>query len=349
MVERRDGVEDSDPAAGLPPAADAPAAEDSPPAAGPNGVEETTDHDRTFISTGRPVEATARQVATLIVVRGPERGRHYPLRRNRVVLGRGETADVVLQDKEISRSHAVIDHLRVGEDTLYRLTDLDSTNHVYVNGRQTPTHLLVDGDKIHLGGHVVLKFELHDAIDAKFHTEIRNRIHYDDLTGLLTYESFRAALAWELERFANTAKGCAVVMMDLDDFKKLNDTYGHLAGSAVLREIGAAIRGNLRQFDVASRYGGEEFVAYLPETTAVEAWTATERLRRIIAERVFRHHERDIRITISMGISHYPQDGGDLEALVARADARLYRAKRDGKDRVYGDDGAPAGDAAGEG
>jgi two-component system cell cycle response regulator len=297
----------------------------------------TSDHDRTMISSRQPMEATSRQVATLIVVRGPELGRHYPLRRNRVVLGRGDSADVILQDKEISRAHASIDSLRMGQDTLYRLTDLGSTNHVFVNGKQTESHLLLDGDKIQLGGDVVLKFELHDAIDAKFHTEIRNRIHYDDLTGLLTYESFRAALAWELERYATTAKGCAVVMMDLDNFKKLNDTWGHLAGSYVLREIGVLIRGNLRQFDVASRYGGEEFVAYLPETVASEAWTASERLRRRIGETVFRHQEREIGITISMGISHFPQDGRDLEALVARADERLYRAKREGKDRVYGE------------
>jgi two-component system cell cycle response regulator len=305
----------------------------------PADGEETghTDHDRTIISSRQALEAGARLVATLVVVRGPELGRHYPLRRNRVVLGRGDVADFVLQNREISRSHASIDSLRMGGDIVYRLTDLGSTNHVYVNGTQVDTHLLVDGDKIQLGGEVVLKFELHDAIDAKFHTEVRHRIHYDDLTGLLTYESFRAALSWELERYASSAKGCAVVMMDLDDFKKLNDTWGHLAGSYVLKEIGGLIRGKLRQFDVASRYGGEEFVAYLPETEATEAWTAAERLRRIIEETVFFHQERDIRITISMGISHFPQDGRELDTLVSLADERLYRAKREGKNRVYGD------------
>ena len=125
-------------------------------------------------------------------------------------------------------------------------------------------------------------------------------------------------------------------MMDLDDFKQLNDTYGHLAGSFVLREVGALIRANLRPFDVASRYGGEEFVAYLPETDAAEAMTAAERLRRVQAEKVFLHQERAIRITISMGISHFPADGTLLEALVQAADERLYAAKRTGKNRVVG-------------
>ena len=294
-----------------------------------------TDHDRTLISPARPAEASARRAATVVMVSGPEIGRHFPLRRSRVTLGRGDQADILLKDKEISRIHAAIEGIRMGSEAVYRLVDLNSTNHVFVNGTRVERHLLVDGDKIRLGD-IVLKFELHDAIDERFHTEIRNRIRYDDLTGLLTYESFRTALDWELLRYANAAKGCGVVMMDLDDFKRLNDTYGHLAGSYVLSEVGAVIRANLRLFDVAARYGGEEFVAYLPETDAEEAFTATERLRATMAAQTFVHRGRSIRLTISMGVSHFPDDGRELEPLVQSADERLYRAKRAGKDRVVG-------------
>ncbi len=291
------------------------------------------DADATHISTSRAVEATARRMATLVVVQGTEIGRHYPLRRSRVVLGRGDAADIVLPDREISRAHAAIEGVRMGSEMLYRLSDLGSTNHLYVNGKQTDAHLLADGDKIQLGGQVV-KFELHDAIDARFHTEVRNRIHYDDLTGLLTFESFRAALEYELESYANSAKGCSVAMMDLDDFKSVNDRYGHLAGSFVLRELGALLRDNMRQFDVAARYGGEEFVAYLPETAVAEACTAAERIRAVLEQRVFRHHGRTILITLSIGLSHFPEDGNALAPLLQRADERLYRAKREGKNRV---------------
>lgn len=126
-------------------------------------------------------------------------------------------------------------------------------------------------------------------------------------------------------------------MMDLDDFKKLNDTYGHLAGSFVLSEVGALIRSNLRHFDVGARYGGEEFIAYLPDTDAPEARTASDRVRQVLAEATFIHHGRAIRLTMSIGISHFPQDGRELEKLVQVADERLYRAKRDGKNRVYGE------------
>ena len=293
------------------------------------------DADATQISVGGAMEEPARRVATLVVVQGAEIGRHYPLRRNRVVLGRSEAADVMLPDKEVSRLHAAIEGVRLGSETLFRLMDLGSTNRLFVNGRTIEAHLLVEGDKIQIGGQV-LKFELHDAIDARFHTEIRNRIQYDELTGLLTYESFRAALLWELERYANSAKGCAVVMIDLDDFKRINDTHGHLTGSFVLREVGALIRGNLRQFDVAARYGGEEFVAYLPDTEGVEAWTAVERLRSMLERQVMRQPEHEVTVTLSAGISHFPQDGTELEPLVGIADARLYEAKRTGKNRVVG-------------
>lgn len=298
---------------------------------------ELPDHDETLVSRSRTIEPSSKRVATLVVVQGSELGRHYPLRRNRVVLGRGDTADVLLRSKEISRAHAAIEGLRLGAEMVYRLIDLASTNHLFVNGRQVETRVLADGDKIQLGD-VLLKFELHDAIDSKFHTEIRNRIRYDELTGLLAYDSFRAALEWELERYASAAKGCAVVMMDLDDFKQCNDTFGHLAGSFLLTGVGAVILENLRHFDVASRYGGEEFVAYLPDTEAGEALLAADRLRQLIEQKVFLHHAQALHITISMGISHFPQDGRALEELIQVADERLYRAKRAGKNRVYGDD-----------
>jgi len=152
--------------------------------------------------------------------------------------------------------------------------------------------------------------------------------------GSLTLEFFRTALSWELERRASAVKGCAVIMMDLDDFKRTNDTYGHLAGSFVLQEVGRIIDKNFRAFDVSARYGGEEFVAFLPETDAEEALTAAERVRELIDQRTFAHHGRDIRITISMGISHFPDEGIDLESLITVADERLYRAKREGKNRI---------------
>ena len=286
-------------------------------------------------------DSKARRTATLVVMNGPEIGHDFPLRRSEVVIGRGEDTDVMLRHREVSRHHAKIEVIHFGGETLYRITDLGSTNGVLINGEQLATHVLVDGDKIHLGD-IVLLFELHDAIDSQFHAEVRNRIQYDHLTGLLTYGSFQTACSWELEH-RRSETGRAVVMMDLDDFKKLNDTHGHLAGSFVLQEIGAIFRNNFRHFDVIARYGGEEFVAFLPDTAIPEAVTAVERVRTTLEGWVFSHQGRELQITISMGISHDPQDGSGLEGLVQKADERLYRAKREGKNRVIGPlDDAPS-------
>jgi diguanylate cyclase (GGDEF)-like protein len=292
------------------------------------------DLDETRVSSRQHFDTKARRTATLVVMNGPEIGHDFPLRRNEVIIGRGEDADVLIRNREVSRHHAKIEILRFGDDTLYRLSDLGSTNKVLVNGVQAQTHVLLDGDKIQLGD-VVLEFELHDSIDSKIHTEVRNRIRYDDLTGLLTYGSFQTALSWELQRHGSAA-GCAVVMMDLDDFKKLNDTYGHLAGSWVLAEVGAILGGNFRHFDVVARYGGEEFISYLPDTELDEALTAVERVRRIVEEHDFDYQGQSIHLTISMGVSHCPDDGGDLGTLVQVADNRLYRAKGEGKNLVIG-------------
>jgi len=294
------------------------------------------DCDATLVSFERLIEASSKKLAALVVVSGGEIGRLYPLRRKRVVIGRGEEADIILRTKEVSREHARIECLKFRGGMTFKLTDLGSTNHIYVNGEKVHECLLDSDDKILLGD-IVLKFQLLDSVDSRFHEEIRDRLRNDDLTSLLTYKSFQAAFAWELERYANEVKGCALVMMDLDDFKQLNDNYGHLAGSYVLREIGAMLGENFRQFDVVSRYGGEEFVAYLPETDAEEALQAAERVREMIQDRIFDHQSRDLRITISMGISHFPDDGRDLESLVQAADERLYSAKRDGKNRICTD------------
>jgi diguanylate cyclase (GGDEF)-like protein len=124
-------------------------------------------------------------------------------------------------------------------------------------------------------------------------------------------------------------------MMDIDDFKRVNDSYGHLTGSFILKEIGRIIKYNTRQFDVSARYGGEEFITYLPDTRKHEAFHAAERLRKAIADHIFAYDDREVRVTISIGVSEFPEDGSTLDKLVQKADDMLYKAKRDGKNRVY--------------
>jgi len=294
----------------------------------------TIDDDRTVVCSRAEILQLKRTYASLVILQGNDMGKHFTIRRKDLVIGRTSMADIMVKDKRISRSHAKIEVVFLPDKgNRYRLVDLDSTNHVYVNGKQICEHLLENGDKIQVGDSI-LKFELQDLVDTKFHADIQRKIEYDALTALLTYESFKAALGWELAN-AGKKRSLSLLMMDLDDFKKVNDTYGHLTGSFILQEIGRIIRESIRQFDVAARYGGEEFTVYLPDTNRRKSHRLAERLRKMIAESTFEYDNNKVNITISIGISGFPQNGTSIEELVGTADSMLYKAKRDGKNRVY--------------
>lgn len=287
--------------------------------------------DRSTLEPGRPPQSHA----TLVVLQGTEIGRNYRLRRGPMIIGRGFGAEIRISDDLVSREHARIDFAWDPEKQsgVYHLVDLGSTNHTYVNSSRVESVELREGNKIQVGD-TVLKFVLLDDLEAKFHQEIRNRISYDQLTGLLTKESLYLALEMELKRCLRYELPLTILMMDLDRFKSVNDTHGHLMGSHVLAGVGRLIRESIRGADVAARYGGEEFVAYLSETGTAGAVQAAERVRRAIEAEEFTLDGTTIRITISIGISSCPEDGRDIQSLVGRADRALYRAKEAGRNRV---------------
>jgi len=289
-----------------------------------------------------PVPGPAGEHAGLVVIQGKEIGREYRLKRSRSILGRDEGATVRVLDELVSRRHASLEMVWDAERKVQRIfiTDLGSTNRTYVNGEPVRRLELREGDKIRVGD-TLLKFVFQDALDSMFHREIRHRIAYDQLTGLLTRESLYAGLELELKRCARYGIPLAVLMMDLDRFKSVNDTHGHLMGSHVLSEVGRLIREGLRSSDISARYGGEEFLAYLSEQGSGDARAAAERIRRGIAAHRFTRTDPEGRttslgITISIGISLFPRDGAGLEALVAAADRALYLAKEEGRNRVRG-------------
>jgi two-component system cell cycle response regulator len=273
--------------------------------------------------------------AALVVLRGEEIGRDFRLRHKPMVIGRGTDADIRLPDDRASREHArVAFEGNAGtDDTTFVLTDLGSTNRTFVNSKPVDSIQLRAGDKIQIGD-TILKFVVLDEIDARFHAEVRDRITYDQLTGLLTKESLYLAFERELERCLRYDLPLSVLMMDLDHFKSVNDTHGHLMGSHVLSEVGRIIRDGMRIADVAARYGGEEFVSYLAETDTGGAELAAERVRAAIEGHEFVLDEVRVRVTISIGISTAPLHGGTLKDLVGTADVALYRAKASGRNRV---------------
>ncbi len=156
----------------------------------------------------------------------------------------------------------------------------------------------------------------------------------DGLTGLYNQRHFYNALTLEMTRSQRYGRSLSLMMIDIDDFKVFNDTYGHMEGDRVIEHLGAAIRRCTRKSDIACRYGGEEFVVLLPETSTVQATIMAERMREVFQAHPF--HPRNgekVHKTISIGISQCDEEEGS-RSFITRADSLMYEAKRRGKNRV---------------
>jgi two-component system cell cycle response regulator len=163
----------------------------------------------------------------------------------------------------------------------------------------------------------------------------------DSLTGLLNYRELHRHLADEAERSLRYGRPFSLLMLDVDHFKGINDTYGHLAGDKALRALAALIRGEVRPTDLVARYGGEEFVLVLPETAGPGAMTLAERLRaRVAGHDLAVAADRTISMTVSIGVASYPDGANSVQKLLSAADQALYAAKSAGRNRVSRWDGA---------
>ncbi|MGI9035959.1 MAG: diguanylate cyclase [Pyrinomonadaceae bacterium] len=262
-----------------------------------------------------------------------------PLERGEVILGRAVESDVRINDTEVSRQHARITTVQndAGE-TNYLLSDLDTKNGTYLNGQKIKREVLQNGDKITIGNNI-LRFEMLDEIDREYQRQIRRLLSHDDLTGLLSSRSFFSELRREVSNSAERARQFCVLMMDIDHFKSVNDTYGHLTGSKTLEEIGHCITQTLRNGDAAARFGGEEFAAFLLDADLAQGIVAAERIRQAIENQKFSVIKQgkiveNHQVTISIGVATFPTDSSDPIELVEMADSALYRAKREGRNRV---------------
>jgi len=278
----------------------------------------------------------------LVFLRGELLAVPIPLDRKEVTVGRALEADVRVSDSRASRLHARIttEASEQNAQPRYRLTDLDSTNGTILNGTPIDDAFLEDGDKFEIGDQLI-RFEMLDEIDREFQQQIHRLLVHDDLTGLLTSKSFFSELRRESARAEAESMPFCVLMADLDYFKEVNDTYGHLVGSETLEEVGAIIKKSLRAGDVGARFGGEEFAAFLLDADYTQGMIAAERVRAGIEKHEFpavrrgsTETPRTHRITISVGVASYPDDGRDPIQLVELADSALYRAKRNGRNLV---------------
>jgi diguanylate cyclase (GGDEF)-like protein len=270
--------------------------------------------------------------AALIVIQGNEAdlGMHCVLDRA-VTLGRDLDVELPLRDVGISRRHAMVEKDVLGR---YVVSDLGSTNGTRVNGETlTAPRPLDEGDKVIVGS-TVLRFTRGDEADASFREKLVRVISTDHLTGLVAKRRYDAEYHLAVVTARQTGRPLAVLMMDMDGVKTINDTHGHHMGSFAIAETGHILGEVIGLEGPTSRYGGDEFAAYLPGYGKAAGVEVADRARMALLSHRFEKDGLVIRPTISIGVSAFPEDGEDAELLQRKADAALYRAKAAGRNRV---------------
>jgi diguanylate cyclase (GGDEF)-like protein len=165
--------------------------------------------------------------------------------------------------------------------------------------------------------------------------QLAELVHSDTLTGLFNYRHFNLMLGQELERTQRSGQPTALIMLDLDHFKQVNDHHGHEAGNRVLQHVAALIKQQLRRIDIPCRYGGEEFALILPGTPLPRAVQAAKRLREVLAETPAELDTGPLAVTASLGVDIYQRESSlSQQHFVQQVDELLYQAKRDGRNRV---------------
>jgi two-component system, cell cycle response regulator len=265
-----------------------------------------------------------------IVLTGSNVGETYALEKPETTLGRSTQTTLRFNDEGVSRKHARV--ILVKDQVI--VEDLGSANGTFVNGDPVMHHTLKDGDKVRLGSTTVLKFTYHDTLDERFQQQMYDAALRDSLTQCFNKKYIVDRLSTELAYAARHKSLLSVILFDVDHFKKVNDTFGHVAGDHVLRELAKIVSGALRAEDVLGRYGGEEFTVICRGIELSQAGVLAERLRGLVEAKSFDVMGADIPVTISLGVATFPNvDAKTVEQLIGAADEALYEAKRTGRNR----------------
>ncbi|RLB55418.1 MAG: GGDEF domain-containing protein [Deltaproteobacteria bacterium] len=271
-----------------------------------------------------------RDRAYLIVLAGADVGKMFKLDQGETVIGRSHRADIRLEDDSISRLHVKV----TLQGTSVTIEDLNSSNGTLVNEQRISGENLGDGDKIRLGETAILKFTFHDRLDESFQKKMYNAALRDPLTKAYNKKYFIDTLSTELSYAKRHATPLSLIIFDLDLFKNVNDTYGHVAGDHVLIDLSTLVQSLLRTEDVFARYGGEEFVIILRGIPLDAAGVLAERVRKAVDEHEFLFGQQRLPVTISAGVAAVAAEIAHAVDLVEAADNALYAAKNAGRNKV---------------
>jgi diguanylate cyclase (GGDEF)-like protein len=279
---------------------------------------------------GTEAPAPARD-ACIVVIYGTELGKRLELGAAPFEIGRSSNNDLFIDQESVSRHHARITYT----EGKYSLADLGSTNGTFINDESVRERPLNDGDQVRIG-RSILKFMTGENVEVHYHEEIYRLMTVDGLTQIFNRRYFNEALEREVNRAKRYDRALSLLTFDIDHFKKVNDTYGHLAGDSMLRIIAAAVKSRLRREDIFARTGGEEFAVLLPEVPIDGARITAEKVRAVVEATPVKHDQDTLRCTVSVGVAALSRDDASPEDLYKRTDERLYEAKQAGRNRVVG-------------
>lgn len=254
------------------------------------------------------------------------------LTKRRILIGRDLSCDVALEDTAVSRNHAAIECDEQG----YVVIDLGSRNGTFVDDRPLPDRRRLMGGELIRAGSTILKFMASMDEEAQYHTVVHELMTRDPLTNAFNRSFMMSLLVKLLPRCRPNNQELSVILIDIDHFKNVNDSYGHLVGDEVLRSFCERIRSVLRMDDVLCRLGGEEFVVIAEKTGLKAASRIAERIRLTVSSATFSTQAGSLRVTCSLGVACCDGMTADVpvDYLLAKADKQLYAAKNAGRNCV---------------
>jgi len=267
----------------------------------------------------------------LTLLSGVNAGQIFSIERSVTVIGRARDAWVRLDDVGISRRHACI--RRKGPAT-FVIEDTGSTNGVYVNGERIETATLTPGDQVQVGSEVILRFGLVDGAEEALSRQLFEASTRDALTGAFNRKYFMGRLTSEVAYAQRHDTRLALLLFDLDHFKKVNDVHGHIVGDTVLRHVGTLVARLLRAEDVFSRYGGEEFTVLVRGIGSENVLRLAHRIRKTVADGKLPRELAALKVTVSIGMAFLDKPNETGVGLLQTADARMYVAKERGRNCV---------------
>ena len=297
-----------------------------------SGMDATSVIQTRITGGSRPTDqrAPTRTRACLIQYSGDALGRRFLLDAPEITIGRAPTNGIVIPDDSVSREHAKI--FSNGDATT--VEDLGSSNGTFIHGARVQSRTkMSDGDILKVGS-ILLKFFANDNIESTFHDKIYRMATVDAGTQLFNKKYLLETMESEFELSRVYGRPLSVIYYDLDFFKKVNDTHGHNCGDYILRECAQVAKTCMRAEDILARFGGEEFVAILPNADAHTAAELAERIRKAMEDHEFVFEGKRLKQTVSLGVSQNQRAFKTPADRLGDADRKLYQSKNSGRNRV---------------